>query len=340
MVDALGEGIFLIGIIAVSVGRLHRNTGEIRIGLNIHAAERVDNLHQSREVHTDIVVRLHPVEVAEHLHRLVDAVESGVGELVQLSVACQRQVVVARRIYQQDLLGRRIDNGENVHVAAALGRDVIHARVDAAAVDHERLLRDGSVRDNRVDLMGRGVGIEHAGLVAEVGVPVLLREQVDIALVDQNRVDLVVIERVGQRGHRIVALGLDRAEALADLVEDALRVLRIGVGNVAEGIAPRVSHAGGGVVVHDAHLGDLRLRHLADDLAQRGLDGVHGNHAVEHRAREQQRHDAHDELPCLVAPQGQLHNHAHGVEHDQHHHQDNQIQVREHARRHQADIQC
>ena len=80
MIDTLGE------VIAAH--------GEGLGGIYVHAAQSVHDLGETGEVHPHIEGRVGAVEIVQGLHGLAGAVDSGVGQLVQLAVVSQGQVIV------------------------------------------------------------------------------------------------------------------------------------------------------------------------------------------------------------------------------------------------------
>ena len=134
MVPALGEG----GGVVVA-GAAHR--GEGLVGVDVHAADGVDDVDEARKIDAEVVLHIHAVEVAQRGHAGLDAVEAGVGQLVLAVGACEVNIVVARGVDEGRLLGGGVDHGEDVHVAAGLFGQLA-AVVHAAEVDDERLFRD------------------------------------------------------------------------------------------------------------------------------------------------------------------------------------------------------
>ena len=134
MVPALGEG---GGVIVAGAA----DGGEGLIGVDVHAADGVDDADKARKVDADVVAHVHTVEVAQRRHAGLDAVESGVGQLVLAFRAREVNVVVAGGVDEGRLLGDGVDDREDVHVAAGIFGQLT-AVVHAAEVDHERLFGD------------------------------------------------------------------------------------------------------------------------------------------------------------------------------------------------------
>ena len=152
MVPALGKG----GGVIVA-GAAHR--GERLVGVDIHAADRVDDADEACKVDADVVFHIHTVEVAQCRHAGLHAVQAGMGQLILAVGACQVYIVVTRGVDEGHLLGLRIDHRQNVHVAAGLFGQLT-AVVHAAEVDHERLFGD---------LIGFRAGDEAGGDIIQCG---------------------------------------------------------------------------------------------------------------------------------------------------------------------------
>ena len=168
VVDALGEGVARhVDAVAVFVGHLHAHGGKLIVGVHVHAVQGVHDLLQSGEVHPGVVIRLDPVEIPQNGGGLVDAVHTGMGQLIPLAVAGQGHIVVPGGVDQQDLVGPGMDHRQNVHVAEALDIDVRAAGVDAAAIDDEGLGGDGSVGLDGLQLLGGAELIDDAGVLGE-----------------------------------------------------------------------------------------------------------------------------------------------------------------------------
>ena len=86
MIDTLGE------VIATH--------GEGLGGIYVHAAQSVHDLGETSEVHPHIEGRVGAVEIVQGLHGLAGAVDPGVGQLVQLAVVGQGQVIVPGGVHQ------------------------------------------------------------------------------------------------------------------------------------------------------------------------------------------------------------------------------------------------
>ena len=124
--------------------------------------------------------------------------------------------------------------------------------------------------------------IEDLCAVGEILIILLLRQQGDIALVEDDGLHLVVIEGVHHGLGGLVLLGLDVPQAFLYGGNDLLGVLQIAVGQGAEGVARGVAQLLRLVLFHDDNGRHLLLHHDAGDLVQRRLHGVRRHSAVDH----------------------------------------------------------
>ena len=152
MVPALHEG---GGVIVAGAA----DGGERLIGVDIHAAQRVDDADEACKVDADVMVYVDAVEVAQRFHAGLHAVQTGMGQLVFVAGARQVHIVVAGGVDEDHPLGHRVHGGEDVHVAAGFFGQLT-AGVHAAEVDNEGLFGD---------LVGLGAGEQAGGHAAQRG---------------------------------------------------------------------------------------------------------------------------------------------------------------------------
>ena len=159
MVPALYKG----GGIVVS-GAAHR--GERLIGVDIHAAQRIDDADEACKVDADVMIHVDAVQVAQRFHAGLHAVQTGVGQLVLAAGTGKVYVIVAGRIDEGHPLGNRIHGSKDVHVAAGIFRQLA-AGIHTAEVDYKGLLGD---------LVGLGTGEQAGGHAAQSGKALLSPE--------------------------------------------------------------------------------------------------------------------------------------------------------------------
>ena len=150
MVPALHKG----GGVIVA-GAAHRS--ERLIGVDIHAAQRIDDADEARKVDADVMVHIDAVQIAQCGHAGFHAVQTGVSQFILAVGAGKVYVVVAGRIDEGHPLGDRVHGSKDIHVAAGIFRQLA-AGVHAAEVDHKRLLGD---------LVGLGTGEQARGHAAQ-----------------------------------------------------------------------------------------------------------------------------------------------------------------------------
>ena len=340
VVDALGKGVARhVDAVAVFVGHLHAHGGELIVGVHIHAVQGIHDLLQAREIHPGIVIRLDPVEVPQHGGRFVDAVHTGVSQLIPLPVAGQGHIVVPGGIDQQDLVGPGMDHRQNVHVAEALDIDVRAAGVNAAAIDDEGLGGDGRVGLDGLQLLGGAELIDDAGVLREGAVILQTVQRGEIAGVEDDGPGVAVVQGVGQGGQLRIGGGVHlAAQTVLDVLQQGTGIVGADIGVLAEnaeGVAHGVADAAGGIIRHDHHIGGGFLQVLAGDGQQGAPAGGGGHGAVQHQARKDQRQQAAQHLAGFDPADGQLDEHMACVEQQKHHFDDDQIEVRQQLGRHQ-----
>ena len=238
--------------------------GVVRIHIN--AAQGVHDVDKAPEIDATIIGGLGSVEIIQHSHALLHAIHTGVGQLIQLTVEGQRQVVVPGGIDEKDLTGLGVHHRQNIHIAAALGVDVGVPLVAAAAIDHKGLLGDGAGGLDRCDLVLGYILVDNFGSVREVAVILLLRQQRNVALVENHSLDLIVVQGICHSGWCLVFPCVDLAHALLHGTEELPGVLLVTVGQDTEFIASGIAQLCGVVLFHDDHRRHLLFHHDAGDL--------------------------------------------------------------------------
>ena len=108
LVVAVGEGVPLPGEaqgrltvqVIDTLGEVIAAHGEGLGGIYVHAAQSVHDLGETGEVHPHIEGRVGAVQVIQGPHGFAGAVDPGVGQLVQLAVVGQGQIVVPGGVHQ------------------------------------------------------------------------------------------------------------------------------------------------------------------------------------------------------------------------------------------------
>ena len=134
MVPALGKG----GGVVVA-GAAHR--GERLIGVHVHTAQRINDVDKPCKIDADVVLHIHPVQVAEGVHAGLHAVKPGMGQLVLAVCSSKVHIIIARGVDQHHLLGLGVHCGKDIHIAAGFFGQLA-AGIHTAQVHHKRLLCD------------------------------------------------------------------------------------------------------------------------------------------------------------------------------------------------------
>ena len=191
--------------VEVIAGNISGVEGVIRI--NLDTAQGVDDIHKTVKVYTEVIIHRNLIEHGKRIHADLYAVNPRVRQLVRYAVGDgQWYIVVTGRGQQKNLAGIGVDAGEDVYVAAAAGGEGGRPGVASADVNvDDRIL---------VKVLNRGGG-QFAGLLdggfnvlcgkradlgGKIGVTVKFLKQVQICVVQHQRVDFMVSQAVGQLG--------------------------------------------------------------------------------------------------------------------------------------------
>ena len=114
--------------------------------------------------------------------------------------------------------------------------------------------------------MLRDILIDDLGMAGEVTVILLLRQQGNVALVENHSLDLIVVQGICHSGWCLVFPRVDLAHALLHGTEELPGVLLVTVGQDTEFIASGIAQLCGVVLFHDDHRRHLLFHHDAGDL--------------------------------------------------------------------------
>ena len=131
--------------------------GERLIGVHVHAAQCINNVDEPCKIDANVVLYVHPVQVAKGVHAGLHAVKPGVGQLILAVRSGKVHIVIARGVDQHHLLGNGVHGGNDIHIASCFISQIT-AVVHAAQVDHKGLLGD---------LVGLGAGDKAGGHVVQ-----------------------------------------------------------------------------------------------------------------------------------------------------------------------------
>ena len=303
---------------------------QIHVRLEIHTPQGVDHVDKAIEIHPQVILDRQAVVVPQGLHGALDAVDAGVGQLVHGAahrLEIEGHIVVAGRGNEQHRLGLRVDDGQDVHVAAAARRHGA-VGVDAAEIGAEAVLPQGRILQGRQDVL-LDLGVDDRGLghdlrldpgaevlrhIELLRIALVIRQavdQVEVGCGDQQRVHLSLVQGAHQLLERAIAAQLDRPpvlpfQILAGLVdgrgihtgdgaEDILALHRVLDGDLPVGIVCVLLHI-------DLDLGVLGA-HLRDLVHPAVIPVYVKAHGALHQAHEEQQHDGRDaEAGFFVLP--------------------------------------
>ena len=190
---------------------------ELVVGVHIDAAHGVDESHEGREVHPDIIIQRHIVQCGNGIHGSIDAVDAGVGQFVPGGSGDIRKQdeIVTGRIGHEDGVGLGIHRHDHVDIASA-GRGDLAQRIDTGNVKVKGLIHGTDMLfvlfrfglHFRLDL----VLIQYAHLV-QITFHVILDERIVCGVI-YRRIHILVhqclagFDDVGELFHRQVLLGL------------------------------------------------------------------------------------------------------------------------------------
>ena len=108
---------------------------------DVDAAKLVNHRGGSIKIDAGIVIKFDAVEVFESMNRLIDAIEAGVSEFVELAVHGERDIKIARGIKDEDFMFFGIEDHDEVNIRAGSKRQSVVAVVDTADIDRERRVK-------------------------------------------------------------------------------------------------------------------------------------------------------------------------------------------------------
>ena len=105
---------------------------------DVDTAELINHRGGSIKIDAGIVIEFDAIEVFESVNRLVDTIEAGVSEFIELAVHGERNIKVARSIQNEDFMFFGIENHDEINIRAGSKRQSVVAIVDTADIDRER----------------------------------------------------------------------------------------------------------------------------------------------------------------------------------------------------------
>ena len=283
---------FLEGIAAgcKGLGRIHRD-----------AADGVNQGFKACEIDLAVVIDVGVVQRTQGLFRTVDAVEPAMGQLIVSAVGRRiLHVIIPRCVQQQNLLGHRVDDHQDIDVAAA-GIEDFAAGVGAGDVEHEGCLGHINRLIRSLFLLDRHF-VKQPCLFPEVGVSLCIYQRIGVGFVHDDRLDVAVVERRHVVVHRFFR---DRRDRLLDLGADffhcLLGVVRVVAGHHAELVVFRALDRPG--LVRLQHVNPFNRGELiagCGDRAHRRV-GFRGESGCDRRADAHDQRDHNRSDPAAVA---------------------------------------
>lgn len=135
-----GEGAFAVDVLdAGGEGAAFISAGgKILVDVEVDAVEGVDNGFYGIEADLDGLVDFYVEEVGDSIFRHLDAVDTGMSELIfETSGAVELDIIIPRDGDEEDFRGGRVDDGDNIDVAAGGGGEG-GARVRTGEINDER----------------------------------------------------------------------------------------------------------------------------------------------------------------------------------------------------------
>ena len=105
---------------------------------DIDTAKLINYRRSSVKINAGIVVEFDAIEVFESMDRLIDTIEAGVSELVELTIHGERNIKIARGVQNENFMFFGIEDHDEIDVGAGSKRQSVVAVVDAADIDRKR----------------------------------------------------------------------------------------------------------------------------------------------------------------------------------------------------------
>ena len=105
---------------------------------DINATNLINHGGGGVKIDAGIVIKFDAIEVFESVNRLIDAIEAGVSEFVELAVHGERDIKIARGIQNEDFMFFGIEDHDEINIRAGSKRQGVVAVGDAADIDRER----------------------------------------------------------------------------------------------------------------------------------------------------------------------------------------------------------
>ena len=105
---------------------------------DVDATKLINYRGSSVKINAGIVIEFDTIEVFESVNRLIDAIEAGVSEFVELAVHGERDIKIARGIQNEDFMFFGIEDHDEINIRAGSKRQGVVAVVDAADINRER----------------------------------------------------------------------------------------------------------------------------------------------------------------------------------------------------------
>ena len=165
---------------------------------NINTAQGIDDIYESGEVYTDIIIKVNIIKVLKCCHRHLDTVVTGMCQLVE-RLALKRKVYIeitwCRK--KQDSMCLEVYNSDNVNVTTALECNIA-VSIDTTDICTESLLISlGSVSSLRCFLLNFLLDLllkDYLEELREVLVFLLSFKDTDIACADDHTLNLTTEE--------------------------------------------------------------------------------------------------------------------------------------------------
>ena len=186
------EGAFAIDVVGASIVVAAAGI-KCPLGIDIDAAHGVDDFDDGMEADLDGVVDLDIEEIFDGGFAHLDAIHTGVGELVfNAGGAVKLDVGVARNVDEENFGVAWIDDSDNINVAAGAVGNLAAWSIGARNINNEWL---GGDIDGAAKIWGLGADFEFEDDASVVGKGsfALLCEIIDIAVAKDNGRNLGVI---------------------------------------------------------------------------------------------------------------------------------------------------
>ena len=105
---------------------------------DVDTAELINYRRSSIKINAGIVIEFDAIKVFEGMNRLINTIEAGMSEFIELAVHGEWDIKIARGIQNEDFMFFGIEDHDEIDVGAGSKRQSVFAIVDAADINRER----------------------------------------------------------------------------------------------------------------------------------------------------------------------------------------------------------